>query len=265
MSTPAHPSPASAAERTGWAVLPLFTPDTWDDLDKRLKSLLSQQADARSNKALADMVDADLLPALARAMEGQRLVSINYTPAAPVTHLQQLPCITDEAAHRAYRLWLPLEACTLGVVPRSHRWSNALRGEGLPSIWRALDAELGRLAVPIPVASGSAVLFDRALMHQMPGVAGIALDWAATAAPLRCYQHAPQQPDSELIACFSYASEMEVAPGDLLGHLRQNLDPVRPQDLQALRMGILPAIYRPIQDPDLLQSIPKAGPGFSKR
>lgn len=266
MTGPDRPAPAGDADRMreGWVVFPLLAATALADLRQAMLSLPRQGGDPTSWQTLAALVRSHATPDLAPLVEGQRLVFASAAgPAA--SPWQQLPCINDEAVHRAYRLWLPLEAAALRVVPRSHHWSNVLRGDGLPSIWRGHEAAWEGRATHIPVAPGSAVLFDRALLHRLPGVAGIALDWVAAAAPLRRYHHDTQQPDAELIACFSSSPETEDGQDRLLGHIRQNLDPVRPQDLQALRMGIIPAIYRPIQDPNLLQSIPKARPGFAKR
>lgn len=268
MSAAARPTLASDADllHQGWTTIPLFEPSAYAELRTLRLHAHGLAHQAAGWEGFLESVKVQVLPLLAALLDGQALVAIHPAGDSLPT-LQQLPSITDEAAHRAYRLWLPLDeaASTFTAVARSHRWSNALRGKGLPTIWRGLEAELARLAQAISVAPGSAVVFDHALLHQLPRVAGVTLDWVGAGVPLRAYQHDAQQPDAELIACFACEGEPGNPPSRLLGHLRQNLDPVRPQDLQALRMGILPAIYRPIQDPQLLQSIPKARPGFSKR
>lgn len=77
---------------------------------------------------------------------------------------------TDERRWRAAFLWCPLvdvDAATgaLSVVPRSHRWSDAIRPSREVEPTEPFQDRLAAMAVTVPLAAGQAVAFDPAVLH----------------------------------------------------------------------------------------------------
>jgi hypothetical protein len=77
---------------------------------------------------------------------------------------------TDERTHRAVILWIPLLDTTrangtLRAVPGSHRWASGLRASGGQHATDPLQAELAAASIDVPLAAGTAFVYDPALIH----------------------------------------------------------------------------------------------------
>jgi hypothetical protein len=264
---------AAAWPRAGYTTLPFLDPPAEVALRQAL-SPFQDPTQAHSPAALFEAVASALQAQLQALAPGHRLCGARLLPPTPSV-LTQVPTLCDADAAPALRLWLPLAPATVQaqVLPGSHRYTNALRGPTLPGIWDGIAETVALDFQPLTLAPGTALLFDHALLHRLE-VPGLALDLLPQSAPLLCYFHDASQPDAQLIERHALPEDFlrraaspdeRPADGHLDGLLRQDLSPVRLQDYRALRMGILPALFRPLQDPGLLKASPKSQPGLSKR
>lgn len=77
---------------------------------------------------------------------------------------------TDERRHRVVIAWVPLtntflDNGALAVVPGSHRWTDGIRAAGMPSPGITVQQAASEKCVVLPVAAGTAILYDPALLH----------------------------------------------------------------------------------------------------
>jgi hypothetical protein len=175
---------SGALDSKGWCTTPLLDADEvaalrgrWDALgipDDR--PMLVSSVDCP--RTVARAVDLDLKAALADAVE--RLLPdaepflaafISKGTSGGWVDLHQDWTYHDERRGRAILLWCPLVDVdagtgTLHVVDRSHRWSDGLRGSGSAAgLAQDVQDELWRIARPVPLRAGEAIVYDAALIH----------------------------------------------------------------------------------------------------
>jgi hypothetical protein len=273
MSADLHPG----LDRIGHVAVQLIDPSAEAAFLQALSPFVAEASDRSgcfASPALLEVVAAALKDRLQALAPGHRLCGASLLPPT-ASLLAQVPsmCAADTAP--ALRVWLPLAPAPVHaqVLPGSHRYDNALRGPTLPNIWDGIAPTLAVQLQPLTLAPGMALLHDHALLHRLE-VPGLALDLLPVGAELVHYFHDATQADAQRIDSYAVPDDFlcqVAAPGQRpaggrhFATLRQDLSPVREQDYRALRMGILTAIYRPVQDANVVKTLPKTRPGLSKR
>lgn len=111
-------------------------------------------------------VMADLFPGL--VLQGGTLAA--KFPGRGYVEAHQDWTVVDESRFASYNLWIALTPTnpqngTLGLIPGSHRWTNAVRGAGMENPWAVYTSRLARLGVEPCLEPGQAIIYDHRLLH----------------------------------------------------------------------------------------------------
>jgi hypothetical protein len=238
--------------------------------------LAADRTPAAFKQAVFDAANRSLGPHATRLFLAHQALGATFHLLTPgqggPLPLQQGPTLTDETRWRTLSLWIPLdEGMRFQIFPRSHDFTNALRGPTLPSIWRNVQHLLAPRMRTQELPSGQALVIDDRLLHAaLPGAAPcLALRFGITHPDAVLCQnfHDAGQSDAQRIERYAVPHDFFLrdtsdgqrpAYGDLTQTIRQDLSPVSDNTCKALLMGIASDIYRPIQDASLLKAVPKS-------
>lgn len=78
--------------------------------------------------------------------------------------------IVDETKFNSYNLWTPLVNTdklngTLGLIPSSHKWNNALRGFNIPNDYEKYTNDFLKIGYEPDLKAGQAILYNHKLIH----------------------------------------------------------------------------------------------------
>lgn len=100
---------------------------------------------------------------------GGAFIAKDYDPEN-VLHAHQDWSIVDEALHRSYTIWVPLQDIdetngAMHVLPGSHNWVRGYRHITIPSVYGKVYDLAWKYSLPIYMKAGEALIFDHALAH----------------------------------------------------------------------------------------------------
>lgn len=90
--------------------------------------------------------------------------------------------IVDEAKYNSYNLWMPLvntnsKNGTLGLIPKSHKWFNNLRGFGIENSLEQYSKKIIKFGYEPSLKAGQAILYNHKLIHySMPNTTNVKRD-----------------------------------------------------------------------------------------
>ncbi len=188
---------ADAVARDGYVVLDLLSPAEVDALrEARLhhgvapgdpeQGLFNDtwSTDLDYKRAIGTELSALMAKPVERTLPGLRPLSFVYIVKWPgldgavVAHRD--PTFVDESRFRSVMLWCALDELddargALWVVPRSHRRSAGVRAhQSQENLHPEVDQRFRRMATPVELHAGQAILYDHALIHRSgPNTTGV--------------------------------------------------------------------------------------------
>ena len=171
--------------RDGYAIASVLPSDVVDDLRARFFELdLPRTRDVYRSftdepRTHARAIDQELKTVLASFVRAvlprHKIIVATFVskgPDGPRIDYHQDWTFTDERIHRSVLLWIPLvdvdsESGVLGVVPRSHRWTDGIRTSSDVRLGPTDPHQEALLAVTEfrSLDAGTAVIYDPATIH----------------------------------------------------------------------------------------------------